>query len=351
MSAESEHEREVVARVEREWQAYCERGLLSRGESDRTRFWEDFRRRGSKRLFSADGRVDVAALRSFRRRRILVGDNPKVDPGRLRWRHRVDGGRRGEDALLRECLRRLRAAGYEPWLAKYPCSPVGRPRVFEHEGLRYTHRWYRHVHALGVFADALAPRLPDPFVGLDIGSSYGIFPSLLHQERPGSRWILVDFPESLLLARYFLSLCHPQARIGGVEDLAAGAPIGREQVERFDFLLLPPDLYPSLVGGSADLVTSFACLGEVTRPWFERYLDAPVFRDAQWFFTINPVVGGPIFATDVSILDYPIWDPKKRLHFAVSPAYFHPYAQPQRRWLVSFRMKPFTPFFEWAGRI
>jgi putative sugar O-methyltransferase len=347
----AEREREVVARVEREWQAYRERGLLARGEADRTPFWEDFRRRGSKRLFSADGRVDAAALRSFRRRRILVGDNPKADPGRLRWRRLVDGAQRGEAEMLRECLRRLRAAGHERWLAKYPCSPVGRPRVFEHEGFCYTHRWYRQVHALGIFAETLAPNLAGPFVGLDIGSSYGIFASLVNQERPGSRWILVDFPESLLLARYYLSLCHPQARIGGVGDLAPGAPIGRDEVERFDFLLLPPELYASLAGGAADVVTSFACLGEVTRAWFERYVNAPVFRDAQWLFTINPVAGGRIFATDVTVLDYPIWDPKKRLHFAISPAYFHPYAQPQRRLGIGYHLKPFTPFFEWVGRI
>jgi putative sugar O-methyltransferase len=223
--------------------------------------------------------------------------------------------------------------------------------VFEHEGLRYTHRWYRHVHALGVFADVLAPRLPGPFVGLDIGSSYGIFASLLHQERPGSRWILVDFPESLLVARYFLALSHPAARIGGILDLAEGEPIGREQIERFDFVLVPAALYSSLAGGSVDLVTSFACLGELTRTWFEGYLNAPAFRGAQWFFTINPVVGAPMFDTDVTILDYPIWDPDKRLHFAISPAYFHPYAHPQPRWAVAYRMKPFPPFFEWLGRI
>lgn len=347
-SSDAAHEASILQRIQSEWKAYAELGLCELGERGLTRVQSGFFERGVRALVDAEGRIRAEALRRFREHRYLVGDNPRA--GR-RWLRFVDGRRRGEEAVLRECQRRLCAAGYERWLHRYPCSPVGHPRVFETAGCRFTHRWYRHIHHLGRFLDHLGERLPGPFVGVDIGSSYGIFASLLHQERPGCHWILVDFPEQLVQARYFLSMSFPEARIAGVEDWTPGQPISRELVEAHDFVLLPCTLYETLMGGAADLVTSFACLGELARGWFERYLGAPVFREARYFFTVNPVAGAPTFETDVTILDYPIGDPAKRLHFGVSPAYFHSFAYPKARAGVLYELRPFLPFFEYIGVI
>jgi putative sugar O-methyltransferase len=254
--------------------------------------------------------------------------------------------------MLRRCLDIVRESGYLDLLKKYPCHPAGGPNVFECDGYRYTHRWIKHIYLVGLLNRVLRDRLPGGFTAVDIGSSYGVFSSLAFQEYPGSHHVLVDLPEQLVFARYFLSRCFPEARIAGPEEIGRLENIPRDFLEAHDFVLAPPSLYGKIESGGVDLVTSFACLGELKRSYFDYYLQAPVFRGARYFYTANPVDSAAWFEdSEVSVLDYPILDPAKRLHFGLSPIFAFPYSLPRSRFLFGYRIKPFRPFFECIGEL
>jgi putative sugar O-methyltransferase len=339
----------LVQQVNRDWTLYRELGLdFSQGEQH-TENWNRRFKKHKDRLGTNGSGIHPDLLESFRGTMVCVGDNPKPEGRGLRG---LLGQYRGERRMLQRCLTIIKKSGFQDLLKKYPCHPAGGPHVFETEGYRYTHRWIKHIYLVGLANRVLGPRLPKGFTAVDIGSSYGIFSSLLYQEHPGSHHVLVDLPEQLVFARYFLSRCFPDARIAGPEEIGRMETISRDFLEQHDFVLCPPSLYEKIASGGVDLVTSFACLGELKRSFFDYYLQAPAFRGAKYFYTANPVDSAAWFEdSEVSVLDYPILDPARRLHFGISPIFAFSYSLPKARLVFGYRIKPFRPFFECIGEL
>jgi hypothetical protein len=314
--------------------------------------WNDWFSRGQRALFRKDGRLDPDVLHDFRRLRVFAGDNPIRDPSLrhpVNWLHPK---RRGERELLRRCLGILEENGYTDLLARYPSPTIGNPHNFHYQGHCYTHRWFKHIYSLGLLREILDDRLGGGFTAVDIGSAYGIFSSLLQQEHPGSHHVLVDLPEQLLLASYFLRLYRPDARIAGIRELLDEKTITRELIEDFDFVLMPPEFYERLAPHSIDLVSSFAALGELKRSYFDYYLNAPAFQTARFLATANPINSARMFEdSNVTVFDYPILDPEKRLHFDIAQAFIHPYAYPKARSPFSYKLQKFHVFFEYVGEL
>lgn len=348
-SAASEaSEADVIRAVQEDLAAYRAAGLFDVRGAPQIPKWEALLQEQPQRFIRTDGTLDVARLRNFRKLFIFIPDAPVSASRWWNLRNLVDGGRRGVRRSLVERLRILQEHGYDALLNKYPCHPAGNPHVFEHQGYRMTERWVKHIYYLGLLNRVLGPRLPAHFTALDIGSSYGIFPSLVKREYPGAHCVLVDFPEQLLLARYFLGRCYPHARIAGIRELQAQPEITRAFIEAHDFVLAPTAYYEKLVPGSLDLVSNFASLGEMTPQWLRHYLEGAPFKAAKWFFTVNRVQSRPTYDTPLTIVDYPIWDAAKRLHFASWPLYTTYYASTHKFWMERF---PFPPYFEYIGTI
>lgn len=340
----------LVSRIEAELSAYAEFGLDSVRSEDLVSKWRDLVITQPKRFINEDLSLNLDALQNFRRSHIFVHDYPTREFNGPSLRNFIGGERRGHKKRLNECLAILKEYGYEDLLRKYPCHRAGNPFVYEYQGYSYTYRWTRHIYLLGLMNRVLADRLGDEFVALDIGSSYGIFSNLVKQEYPQSHHILVDFPEQLILAYYFLGTIFPEARIAGVKELQGQEELTRDFFRQFDFCLLPWPLYQRIAAGGIDLVTNFVSLGEMSRKFFDYYLNAPPFRTAGYFFTANRVVSLPDYETDLTIRDYPIWEPGKMLHFGISPIYSNIYRYPRRYMFFNERVA-YPPHFEYIGQI
>lgn len=346
-------DRSLMLRVEDEVKAYGKLGFLSSPATDLVTDWRDRLATQPQRFIintGDDWSIDHEALRNFRRHQILVNDVPSHDSGKFDLKSLLGGGRRGQRRMLREILAVLKDHGDVNLLRKYPCHPAGNPQIFHYQGFSYTHRWFKHIYLLSLLNRVLGPKLEKSFVGLDVGSSYGIFSSLVKKEYPDSHHILVDFPEQLILAYYFLGACFPEAKIAGIEEVSSLDTISRDFVERFDFVLVPHTLYQKIGPGAGDLVTNFASFGEMRRYWFDYYLKSEPFVTAKYFFTANHIQSYPTYDTDVTILDYPIWDPEKKLHFGNSPG-FTGYFTYHRRALFFYEKRAYAPFFEYIGKI
>lgn len=338
-----EGDEQLIARIEDDIRAFAEHDLAFKRDDMNTRFWNEVFSRGVGMLFGEDGRVVREVLRNFRRMTVFVGDRPVVQ---MRSPDLDPQVRQVEWQVATRCLKVLEMADALDLLRRYPSPLVGNPLHYEGQGLRFSLRWFKQIYFLSLMNRVLRPELRQGFVALDIGSSYGMFQHLVHQDYPGCRQILVELPEHLLFARYFLAGSFPRAQIAGVQELAGHASISRALIEDYDFVLLPSAWYERLEPGSVDLISSFACLGELSREFFDYYVRAPVFRSAGYLFTSNPVAPHKKVAfttdTDISILDYPIWDTSRKLYFGVSPAHFAFYGM---------TAAPMPPFFDYIGRI
>jgi len=341
---------DLVAEIEAELGAYAELGLLSGDVEALIWPWQNLLISEPKRFLAEDGSIKLDALKDFRRSRIFVYDSPTFDPHKPSLRNFIGGERRGQKKWLQECLTILEEEGHGELLRKYPSPTVGNPFVYRHKGYSYTFRWAKHVYSLGLMNRVLGDRLDSEFVGLDIGSSYGIYSNLLKSEYPGSHQVLVDFPEQLILAYYFLGTCFPDAKIAGIRELQSQEKLTRDFFLNYDFCLIPCPLYENIGDGAVDLITNFASLQEMSRESFDTYLNAPVFQTAKYFFTQNRIQSSPDYDSNVTIRDYPIWEPGKMLHFAISPVLSNSYRYQRRNLFFNERViRP--PVFEYIGEI
>ena len=338
----------ILQRVESEAKEYRNLGLLSDTVEDLIPTWHARVRHEPTRFLTDGFSIDVDALRNFRRRRIFVTDSPSWDPSPFNPKNLVSGSRRGTKRVLRENLEVLKQHGYDDLLVKYPCPSIGNPHIFQHQGFRYTFRWFKHIYFLGLTRRVLGGKLDPDMVALDIGSSYGVFSGLLKNEYPDSHHILVDFSEQLLLARYFLSMYFPGARIAGIKDLVEAGTISRDFVQSYDFVLVPVNIYDSIAPASADLVMNFSSFGEMSKKWLNHYLESPPFRTARYFLTSNRVQRINAENLEINILDYPVLNPGKKLHFGISPVWTYVY---RRRRLFLGDAIRVEPHFEYIGEI
>ncbi len=347
----SEREAELFRQIQEDVDVSRRLGLWSGDRGPLIPKWANLLDQETGRVVTANGTLRVESLRTFRRDQVFVMDIPGYfDPSRPTLRNVLDGARRGIRRTLLECLAITEREGYGELLRRYPCHPAGQPRMLTYRGRRFTVRWLKHIYYLGLLKKHVGGVLAQrPAVVLDLGSSYGIFPYLIKSEFPGARVILVDFPEQLILARYFLGSCLPQARIAGIKELERWAMVTKNAMEPYDVLLVPVQRFHQLGAGLVDVFANFASLGEMSRAAFNAYLRSEVFTTARYFFTVNRVHPKPDYDTDVTILDYPIWDPDKRIHFGIWPAVPHTYEY--RRAFFFYEPYTFPPYFEYVGRI
>lgn len=348
-AATSEHEGELFRQVQEDVDRYRRLGLWSQDPGPLIPKWRRLLDREPGRFVNEDGTLMPESLRTFRRDQVFIPDIPGYfDPNPVTPRNLLDGGRRGIRRTLMECAAITEREGNSELLQRYPCHPAGQPRMFAHRGYRFTVRWLKHISYLGLLNKHLGEAMRGQPVILDLGSSYGIFPYLVKHEFPRARVVLVDFPEQLILARYFLGSCFPGARIAGIEELERHATVTRALLEPHEFLLVPVQRFRQLAGGLVDVFANFASLGEMSRTAFNGYLQSEVFNTARYFFTVNRVQSAPDYDTDLTIVDYPVWDPDKRIHFGTWPAIPHTY---DRRAFFFYEKFTFPPYFEYVGRI
>ncbi len=258
----------------------------------------------------------------------------------------MSGVRRGDIKLLKEYYAVIAERGYDYLLKKYPISSVGNPHCFSYKGAVFNQRWLKHISYLGLFRKHNLEELPDDFTALDIGSSYGIFSNLLKKEFPQSHCLLLDFPEQLVLARYFLEMNFAGVKIAGFKELSDMDKIDRNTINEYDFILVPYFYYNKLAPGSIDLITNFASLGEMNRNWFDYYLKAEPFLSVKYCFMVNRIQSYPTYDNDLTIMDYPLNDFKK-IHFGVWP--IPPYIY--KKVLMFFSEKDLfsSQYFEFIG--
>ncbi len=130
--------------------------------------------------------------------------------------------------------------------------------VFEASGRAVSPEFLRVMSYAATIARHL-PELPQSPHICEIGPGYGAFARVAALLSPGSRFVLLDLPESLVASYVFLSLSFPNRKVvlaRSVDDVTAAR-------DGADFLLVPVHLAESLRGTKIDLVVNTCSLGEM----------------------------------------------------------------------------------------
>ncbi|NQT47293.1 MAG: putative sugar O-methyltransferase [Candidatus Omnitrophica bacterium] len=309
--------------------------------------WESQVPQESRRFINSDFTLREDVIRNFRGQTVFIYDWPCAKPGFMTiLRRLIDGNWRGRYKVLRGRLKLLKDYNCADLLKKYPSSTVGNPNLFSYKGYKYTWRWTRHIYLLWLFKQVLEKRLSSDFVSMDIGSSYGVFSNLLKKEFPKSHHVLVDFPEQLVLAHYFLGKEFPEAKIASMKEIRGAGRINREFIRKYDFVLLPWMYYEKTQPKSLDLLTNFSSFGEMSKKYFDYYLRNEPFKSTPYFFTCNRFHSHSTYKNDISVLDYPLSEFSK-LHFDIFPVISERY---RRHGILFYKFFPYpSQCFEFIG--
>jgi putative sugar O-methyltransferase len=336
--------------------------------------WRNLVQNEPQKLLDKDGRLNWGNLQNFRRLSIFLSDMaPSSDFSHLdirRWarafaeqpgrsvgelaRELLSGARRGQRDMLRAIWRVIDRDGMTDLMRKYPVGATpGNPYAFRYKDCEFNVRWARHVYLNGLLNRHIGRDIDsrDSFAYADIGCGYGPFSYVFKNEHPRATGVLVDFPEQLLLAYFFLGSIFPDAKFATPDDYGNLSSLDSAFVRKFDFVLLPVTHYERLASGSVDMVANFFSLGEMPRFWFDYYLTSPAFKGAEYFFTSNRIESAPrlepTYDTDLTILDYPLEEFDKIL-FEVLPIY--PFYTRRKNFFFHERITFSAPNFDFLGR-
>lgn len=178
-------------------------------------------------------------------------------------------------------------------LATFEESHVGAPIPVVHQGRRLTRHVVVSAYECTVLLrwSGLSPSTRA--VVCDIGGGYGRLARYFTGVFPRSTYILLDLPESVALASFFLRSAMPRARIGTIREFAPDAPITPEALEGYTYVVLPWWYVQNLSDASVDLFINVASMGEMSRAFVEYYV-AQIQRLARGaFYWANRLEGHP----------------------------------------------------------
>jgi putative sugar O-methyltransferase len=125
---------------------------------------------------------------------------------------------------------------------------------------------------------------------LEIGSGYGALTAKLRRIDAGSRFVLIDLPETLAVQHWYLSFAMPGARLIGYQEYCN---LGMQSaLEQADVLLLPPAVIGELPAGIFDAAINIRSFAEMTISYVEFYVSQieRVLKERGTFYCVNRVV-------------------------------------------------------------
>ena len=122
---------------------------------------------------------------------------------------------------------------------------------------------------------------------LEIGGGYGALAAKLRRINAGSRFVLIDLPETLAVQHWYLSFAMPGSRLIGYQEYCN---LGMQSaLEQADVLLLPPAVIGELPAGIFDAAINIRSFSEMTTSYVEFYVSQieRVLKKSGIFYCVN----------------------------------------------------------------
>jgi putative sugar O-methyltransferase len=238
----------------------------------------------------------------------------------------------------------------------------GKPFYYSYKKYKFNMRWLRYIYFLKLFNEKLKKKLKKKHnIFLDIGCGYGAFSTLLKKELPNTTHILVDFPNQLSLAYYYLRKTNYNYKIATLNDFKFNK-IEKSNIKKYDFVLIPNNFFDKIKLLNVDLITNFFSFGEMKKKEMKKYLDSPIIKNSKFIFICNRIFSNPnpsihksnnydkntsgYYDNDTTIQDYQLHNYKK-IFFDQNPVY--PYLIKNLYFLFYKKVNLSSNYFDFIG--
>jgi putative sugar O-methyltransferase len=228
-------------------------------------------------------------------------------------------------------------------------SEIGNPYFISHNGVKFNKRWIHNIHYIYLIKKYLNELLDkSETLIIDIGGGYGILGHMLNRINFKGTYILVEFPEQLIVAQYFLKSSLLDKKISSLEFFYNNLDnLDDNLVRKFNIFLCPCEEYNKLNLSNIDLVTNFFSFGEMEEKNFKEYFDSNILKNTKYIFFINRFYSHNEYDNNISILNYNLSSFKK-LHFDINK-FEDNYIKKILRYFGQEK-KYNTQFFEFIGK-
>lgn len=254
-------------------------------------------------------------LINFRRNQFLINENP-----RFRINH-LDKLIPYKKMVFQSLIQKYKLLDHdEKELIKNDLkfSNIGNPFFLEYEGVKFNKRWLHNIHYINLIKRYLSKEVLDnKSLIIDIGGGYGILGYMLKKINFKGTYILVEFPEQLIVSQYFLKSNLPEINISNLKSFYENKnKIDDKFVNNFDVFFCPCNEFDKLKLSKIDLVTNFFSFGEMSKENFNYYMKSDILDKSKYVFYINRFFSDNEYDNDLSILDYNL-EKFKKIYFGM----------------------------------
>ena len=189
-------------------------------------------------------------------------------------------------------------------------NQVGNPNYIKYKNFKYNERWLSNLKNANFVFKNLVNKFDNTDIICDIGGGYGNFFYMLKKLGYMGKYILVDLPEQLVFAKYYLKTSLPELKINNLDDLKNHNKISLKNINNFDILLLEPETFLK-INFDLSLITNFYSFGEMSEENFFQYINSDQYANAHYLYTINHTFSKPTYKTNINIIDYKLENFKK----------------------------------------
>lgn len=265
--------------------------------------------------------------------------------------------------LQKQIIKILEKIGCSQLLKEFDISKTaGMPFYFEYKNYKFNMRWLRYIFFIKLYEDHIKTKLKKKkhLFFIDIGGAYGAFSELLKRKQPNSTNIIIDFPNQLTLAYYYLKSFKKKYSVGTMFDIKKNI-IDENSIKNFDFFLLPSINYKNLKIKKVDLITNFFSFGEMKTSEMQSYFKSDVYKKTNFIFLSNRIFSNPnkalnekkeykrnstYYDTTTTINDYNL-NLYKKIYFDKNPVY--PYLIRNKKIFFYEKLNISSDYFDFIG--
>ncbi len=161
-------------------------------------------------------------------------------------------------------------------------SYAGNNSCVIYRGQRLNHRILRYSYYISQLKDKLDFKQDEKITICDIGGGFGGLLRLLKNTYLNSTCILVELPETCLLASYFLKKNFPDSKILLYSDFNKNV-----NYKDYDIVILPQNMIKNFEDKSIDLVLNTSSLSEMKNETQDFYLSQIERVTKKYFYSVN----------------------------------------------------------------
>lgn len=200
-----------------------------------------------------------------------------------------------------------------------PLDEIGNPGYCLIDGNKISERHLRHCHFFSLLKKKVPVKKIDYIT--DIGGGYGSFARMIHKRYKKIKIMIVDLPEQLLLAKYYLSSNFPKSKVSNLKDSYQANKIDKKFMDKYDIVLVPNTEFKKIkIDYKKNMVVNLNSFGEIDRNSFFEYFKSEIVTKSKYFFSVNRLDSFPSYDNNITFFDYKL-ERYKKIYSAISPVW------------------------------